>query len=162
MDSQLGTAGHVGSRPGKLCGFQGPRIHSPWGKAGDRLRPLSYQDVSGKMDGRAWAREGWERLLPGSRKAQALSRVPGSPEGRVRRCPVTGDSQDGGTKGSGCSHALPQRHSSIALFLSESEGESAQLWEEQSCLGIFRPLCGMGQVSYLISLNLGSSSIKSK
>lgn len=83
----------MGSRPGKLCDFQGPRIHSPWGKTGDRLRPLSYQDVYGKMDGIAWGREGCERLLPGSRKAQALSRVPGSPEGRVRGCPVTGDSE---------------------------------------------------------------------
>lgn len=110
------------------------------------------------------------RPLPCSRKAQALSRVPealrdwanraGKVLGWPCHCGFSGHS-DTWIWVFMC--ATPAPRLSPSQTFSEQKVQSAQLREDRVFLFLFfLALCGMGQVSYLIPLNLSSSSIKSK
>ena len=137
-----------GRLPGKLCCFEGPGIHFSSERTGGRLRFLSYQDVSGKMDKRAWAREGWEwGSCPALGKPGRCARYQ-EPAGWVRSCTGSRTLRTSGQTNEGINPHYPssiprsasaREHPSLALVLSESDRQSARLWEEHRnrVLGFF-------------------------
>lgn len=154
----------MGTWPGKLCGFEGPRIASPLGRSRDRPRSLSRGRFLRRWTGEP-GREGARNEVPA-----LLQESPGAARGGVRGSPA-GLCEPGGQ---GAGLALPlrarrtagQSHLGVHLrypsatpaprTFPETEVQSARLWEDSF------PPCAMGQVSYLMPLNLGFSSIKLK